>query len=217
MVLRWALWPRLPYDAGVALQERLLAARRAGGPDCAVATEHEPVVTLGLRAGAADLVVPAAELERRGVAVRRARRGGLATYHGPGQLVVYPIVDVRRLGVRRFVTLLEDAALAVARAAGVAAARRPGHRGAWVGEAKVASVGIRVVHGISSHGFAVNLSADCAPFTWIRPCGMTADVVASLDVVGGRRLGVAEAARVAIARLAAGLGARPEETTHGSL
>jgi lipoate-protein ligase B len=217
MVLRWAFVPRLSYDLGAALQERLVAARLTGASDCALATEHEPVVTLGRRAGSADVLLPAEELARRGIALRRAPRGGLATYHGPGQLVLYPIVDLRRLGVRRFVALLEEAALVVAAAAGVRGLRRPGHPGVWVGEAKVASIGIRVVHGISSHGLAVNLTGDSAPFTWIRPCGMTAGSVASLEAVGGRRLELAAAARVAVARLAAGLGARPEEIAHGSL
>jgi lipoyl(octanoyl) transferase len=217
MVLRWVFVPRLSYDVGASLQARLVAARLTGPPDCALATEHEPVVTLGLRAGAADLLLSADDLARRGIALRRAPRGGLATYHGPGQLVLYPIVDLRGLGVRRFVALLEEAAVAVAAAAGVRAMRRPGHPGAWVGEAKVASIGIRVVHGVSSHGLAVNLAGDCTPFTWIRPCGMTAGSVASLEAVGGRRLDVAAAARVAVARLAAGLGARPEEIAHASL
>jgi lipoate-protein ligase B len=215
--LRWALVPRLAYDAAAALQARLVAARLAGAPDCVLVTEHEPVVTLGLRAGVADLLLSPEELARRGIALRRVARGGLATYHGPGQLVVYPIVDVRRLGVRRFVLLLEEAALAVAAAAGVRAVRRPGQPGAWVREAKVASIGIRVVRGVSSHGLAVNLTVDCTPFTWIRPCGMTAGSVASLDAVGGRRLEVAAAARVAIARLAAGLGACPQEVADGNL
>src|SRR5579875_1739237 len=208
MVLRWVFLPRLSYDAGAALQARLVAARLAGAPDLALATEHEPVVTLGRRAGSADLLLSADELARRGIALRRAPRGGLATYHGPGQLVLYPIVDLRRLGVRRFVALLEEAALAVG---------RPGHPGAWVGEAKVAAIGIRVVHGVSSHGLAVNLAGDSTPFTWIRPCGMTAASVASLEAVGGQRLELVAAARVAVARLAAGLGARPEEIAHGSL
>jgi lipoate-protein ligase B len=217
MTLRWARWPRLSYDAGLALQARLVAARRDGGFDVAIATEHHPVVTLGPRAGADELLLAPEELERRGVSVRQTPRGGLATYHGPGQLVLYPIVDVRRIGVRRFVTLLEEAALDVVAAAGLAGSRWPGQPGVWVGETKVASVGLRVSEGIASHGLAINLTTDCTPFTWIRPCGMTAGCVASLAGIGGRGLDIPEAARVAIVRLAAGLGLEPEETEHDSL
>jgi lipoate-protein ligase B len=210
VTLRWALWPRLSYDDGVALQERLVAARRRGGPDCVVATEHDAVVTLGRRAGAEECVLAPDEIERRGVAVRRTERGGLATYHGPGQLVLYPIVDVRPLGVRRFVALLEAAALAIVDAAGLVGETRPGQPGVWVGVAKVAAVGVRVVRGISSHGLAVNLGTDVTPFAWIRPCGVAGGVAGALDQLGGRRLALADAARVGVARLAAGLGATAE-------
>ena len=217
MTLRWALWPRLPYDEAVTLQGRLVAARRGGGDDCAMAVEHEPVVTLGRRTDAADVGLPLAELARRGVSVRRTERGGLATYHGPGQLVVYPVVDVRWLGVRRYVALLEAVALAVVDAAGLAGETRPGSPGVWVADAKVAAVGVRVTGGIASHGLAVNLTMDVTPFGWIRPCGVAGGVVGALDALGGRPLALADAARVAVARLAAGLAATPQEVRPAAL
>lgn len=217
MLLRWALWPRLGYEEGLALQQRLVAARCAGGADVVIATEHTPVVTLGPRAESADLVLPRAELERRGIAVCRTDRGGLATYHGPGQFVLYPIVALRGIGVRRYVALLEDAALAVIRATGLEGERRTGQPGVWVGAAKVASVGVRVQAGIASHGLAVNLTLDCTPFAWIRPCGMTGGSIASLAALGGRSLTLPEAARIAVATLATGLGAHAEEYEHGTL
>ena len=210
MTLRWAIWPRLAYDDAVALQARLVDARRAGAADCVIATEHAPVVTLGRRAGVDDCVLSEAELARRGVAVRRTERGGLATYHGPGQLALYPIVDLRALGVRRFVALLEAAALAVVEAAGLRGTTRAGTPGVWVGEAKVAAVGVRVARGISSHGVAINLGGDLTPFTWIHPCGVPGGVAGALDQLGGRRLGLEEAAAIAVAHLAGGLGVSTE-------
>ena len=213
MTLRWALWPRLAYDDAVALQARLVDARRAGAADCVIATEHEPVVTLGRRAGAADCLLTPAELARRGVALHRTERGGLATYHGPGQLVLYPIVDVRGIGVRRFVALLEGAALAVVGAAGLRGTTRTGAPGVWVGEAKVAAIGVRVACGVSSHGAAINLCGDVTPFAWIRPCGVPGGVAGALDALGGRRLALAEAATIAIAHVGRGLGVSTVQVT----
>ena len=217
MTLRWALWPRLPYDDAVALQARLVDARRGGADDCVIATEHEPVVTLGRRAGAGDCVLTEAELARRGVAVRRTERGGLATYHGPGQLVLYPIVDVRGTGVRRFVALLEGAALAVVEAAGLRGATRVGTPGVWVGDAKVAAVGVRVARGVSSHGVAINLGGDVTPFTWITPCGVPGGVAGALEQLGGRRLALAAAAAIAVAHLGRGLGVSTVQVTPAAL
>jgi lipoate-protein ligase B len=175
-----------------------------------IATEHDPVVTLGRRAGAGDCLVPPAELARRGIAVRVTERGGLATYHGPGQLVLYPIVDVRPRGVRRFVGLLEAAALAVVDAAGLAGETRPGTPGVWVGAAKVAAVGVRVSRGITSHGVAINLTNDVTPFAWILPCGVPDARAGALAGLGGCALDLATAAHVAVTCLAAGLGATAE-------
>lgn len=217
MTLRWALWPRLAYDDAVALQARLVDARRAGAADCAIATEHDPVVTLGRRAGAGDCLLTEADLARRGVAVRRTERGGLATYHGPGQLVLYPIVDVRGIGVRRFVALLEEAAVAVVAAAGLRGATRAGTPGVWVGAAKVAAIGVRVARGIASHGVAINLGGDVTPFTWINPCGVPGGVAGALDQLGGRRLALAEAAAVAVARMGRSLGVSTVQVTPAAL
>ena len=198
MTLDWALWPRLAYAEGLRLQERLLARRAGASGDLAAALEHDPVVTLGPRADGEDLLLPAAELERRGIAVVRTERGGLATYHGPGQLVVYPIVALKREAIRSYVTLLEDAALAVVTACGVAGNRRSGHPGIWVGESKVASIGIRVRGGVTCHGVAINLTVDCTPFSWIRPCGLSAGAVGSIAALGGRPVSVPDGARIAV-------------------
>jgi lipoate-protein ligase B len=191
--------------------------RRAGSPDGVVATEHAPVVTLGRRAGADACVLPPEELARRGIALRRTERGGLATYHGPGQLLLYPVVDLRALGVRRFVALLEAAALAVVEAAGLVGETRPGTAGVWVAGAKVAAIGVRVSRGISSHGVAINLTGDLAPFTWIRPCGVPGGVAGALDQLGGRRVELKEAAAVAVACLAGGLGVTAEMVAPAAL
>ena len=213
MALDWALWPRLTYAGGLELQERLRARRARGSDDLAAVLEHDPVVTLGPRADGDDLLVPVGELERRGITVARSERGGLATYHGPGQLVVYPIVALKREAIRSYVGLLEDAALAVVTACGVAGTRRNGHPGVWVGESKVASIGIRVRGGIACHGLAINLTVDCTPFSWIRPCGLSAGAVTSIAALGGRPVPSADAARIAVERLAAGLGAAARESS----
>ena len=178
---RWAY--RDALDAQRAHREALLDGEAR--PEVLWLLEHEPVVTTGLRA-VPDLPEPSF-FRDRGVAVHRTERGGLATYHGPGQLVGYLIIHLRRrrLGVRRTMHALEQALVEWLDGRGVAAGRRGGHPGVWVGPDKIAAVGLHVRKGVSLHGFALNLDPDLAPFGWFTPCGVTDGGVTSLAALTG--------------------------------
>jgi lipoate-protein ligase B len=162
---------RVPYAEGVMLQERLRAARQAGAlPDVLLLLEHEPVYTRGRRTSAADLPMGADWYRAQGIEVADTSRGGRVTYHGPGQLVGYPIVGVS--DVLEYVRTLERAVIGALADEGVAAEIRPGLTGVWVGERKIGSIGVHVSRGVTMHGFAVNVDCDLQPFEWIVPCGI---------------------------------------------
>jgi lipoate-protein ligase B len=170
----------VPYAEALALQEEAVAARRAGrAPDRLLLLEHPPVVTLGRGAAPAHLLASPAELAARGVEVHRVARGGGVTWHGPGQLVGYPIVDLRALGrpdAHAWLRALEAALIDAAGALGVAAGRRPGLTGVFVGNGplprKLASIGVGLRGWVSWHGFALNVTADLAGFRDLVPCGL---------------------------------------------
>jgi lipoate-protein ligase B len=174
------------YDEALALQHAAWDARRSGAPDVCLALEHPPTITLGRRATPEDVLLDAAALARRGVALHATDRGGRATYHAPGQLVLYPIVHLRErgLGVRTFVWMLEDVMLAIAAAVGVVAARDPRGRGVWTARGKLGAVGIRVRDDVTLHGLALNVTVDLAGFDLIAPCGMRDLPVTSLAAEG---------------------------------
>lgn len=196
----------VPYGEALCLQREVLEARRRGAcPDRLLLLEHPPVITLGRRADAGNLLVPRAELARRGVEVHSVPRGGDVTYHAPGQLVGYPIVDLAARGCRdvhRFLRLLESVLVDAAEALGVAADRRPGMTGVFVaGSApprKLASIGIGLRGWLSWHGFALNVSLDLAGFGAIVPCGLSGVEMTSI----ARELGAAPAELGARARRA---------------
>jgi lipoyl(octanoyl) transferase len=145
--------------------------------------EHDPVFTLGMNADPAHLLAPG------DIPVVKVDRGGQVTYHGPGQLVVYPLVDLRRagLGVRDLVTALEQAVITTMARWGVTAATRPGAPGVYVADAKLASVGIRVRRGASYHGLSVNVDMDLGPFGRINPCGYEGLAMTQVAALGGPR------------------------------
>jgi lipoyl(octanoyl) transferase len=182
----WQWLGRRAYDEALAIQEACWRTRRSGGPDVCLAVEHPPTVTLGKRATAADLRADAADLAARDVACVRVERGGHATYHGPGQLVLYPIVALapRGFGVAAFVATLEAIMLEIAAACGVRAARDPRGHGVWTPRGKLGAVGIRVREGVSTHGVALNVDAALDGFDLITPCGMPGVGVTSLAVEG---------------------------------
>lgn len=152
-------------------------------------TEHPPVYTLGKNGSLTSLIRNRAEIAGEGIDIVQTERGGDITYHGPGQLVVYPIVNLRRrmLSVTAFIDILEQIMVNTAADFGVSAARDGRNRGIWVGDNKIGSVGIRVRRGISFHGLALNVNLSLEPFTWIRPCGLAGVGVTSL----GKELGIA--------------------------
>ncbi len=168
--------PQTDYRTAWGLQAGLVAARREGrlARDLFILLEHPPVFTLGRRGGRENLVVPEALLEKNGISVVQVERGGNITYHGPGQLVVYPIIDLQAagLGVTEYVGALETVMIRLAADFGVTAQRDARNRGVWVGNNKLGSIGIAVRRGVSFHGLAFNANLALAPFGWINPCGL---------------------------------------------
>jgi lipoyl(octanoyl) transferase len=174
-----------PYGEASALQEGLVVERRLGASaDRLLLLEHPHVVTLGVRAhGRRDAVLASDdELARRGAPLVESRRGGDATYHGPGQLVGYPILDLNpdRRDVHRYVRDLEEVLIRAAADFGVAATREAGLTGVWVGREKLAAIGVRISRWITSHGFALNVDPDLSFFDLIVPCGIPDRGVTSL-------------------------------------
>ena len=176
---------RVPYREGVALQERVRAARQAGAvPDSLLLVEHPPVLTKGRRTEPADLPMGEDWYLLQGIEVEDSDRGGRVTYHGPGQLVGYPIVRVE--SVPGYVRALESALVAALEDEGVRAEAREGLTGVWAGDSKIASIGVHVSRGVTTHGFAVNVDGDLQPFEWIVPCGIEGGRVTSLLKETGR-------------------------------
>lgn len=180
---------RLGYDDAHALQKRLVAARVEGEiPDQLLLLEHPPVLTLGRHSDPAHILATPDELARRGIGVHRVERGGEVTYHGPGQLVAYPIVAIAERGLllRPLVRALEAALVETCAAFGVQAARRDGHPGCWcdpdgAAPRKIGALGLRVERGVTYHGIALNVSVDLADFDLIDPCGMPGVASTSID------------------------------------
>ena len=192
---------RVPFAEALALQEDLVAKKIAdpAAPDTLLLLEHEPVYTIGRTPDRSSLRDPAALPHPLIV----TGRGGQATYHGPGQLIGYPILDLRPRGqdLHRHLRALEDLLIALCAHFGVAGTRREGLTGVWVGEKKIASIGIGVRRWISLHGFALNVGGDLTPYHAITPCGIADVEMTSLERASGRVLSVQAAAAIA-ARLA---------------
>lgn len=167
---------RVEYRDGLALMEMAAARVRAGDPpgtDWLFLLEHPPVITLGRGAPGANVLASPAWLERQGFEIHQTDRGGDVTYHGPGQVVGYPVLDLAgRKDVRRYVSDLEEAMIRTCADFGVAAAPQPEHRGAWVGTRKVGAVGVHLSRWITTHGFAFNVAPDLSHFQVIVPCGI---------------------------------------------
>ena len=163
------------YSDGVALQGTLRAHRQAGElPDVLLLLEHPPVYTRGRRSGAQDLPFPESFYRAKGIDVADTDRGGKLTYHGPGQLVGYPIMGIDDIG--SYLRTMEDAIVAALGEQGIVARSRAtegiDYTGVWVGERKIASIGVHVSRGITTHGFAVNVNNDLNPFSWVVACGL---------------------------------------------
>ena len=189
---------RVPYAEGLAVQQRVIAARKQGLiGDTLLLLEHPPVLTLGRNSRRENVLASDEFLEQRGIELHEINRGGDVTYHGPGQLVGYPIIDLRgdlpgkkgpHLGPVDYVRLLEEVLIRVCGDFGIMAQRIAKRTGVWtiaggsVQEKKIAAIGVHVSQGVTSHGFALNVTTDLRDFRWIVPCGIADREVTSLEL-----------------------------------
>ena len=184
---------KIDYDKAYLLQKQLVATRAAGDiDDRLLLMEHPAVLTLGRNADPAHIRATDAELASRAIKVVRIERGGEVTYHGPGQLVAYPIIKMSERGLllRPFVRALEDALISTCAAQGVQAGRRDGHPGCWcdadgANPRKIGALGLRVERGVSYHGIALNITTDVAEFDLIDPCGIPGAISTSIALERG--------------------------------
>ncbi|HET7205613.1 MAG TPA: lipoyl(octanoyl) transferase LipB [Terriglobales bacterium] len=195
----------IDYATGLRLQERLVALRKEGQiGDVLLLLEHSPVITLGRNAKAHNVLVSASELAKRGVELFECDRGGDVTFHGPGQLVGYPIFDLRgfrskegrraTLGAVEFVRRLEEVLIRTCGQFGIATERVPGLTGVWTSakegcvQGKIAAIGVHISRGVTSHGFALNVNTELGQFNVIVPCGITSKPVTSMEKELGRQV-----------------------------
>ena len=182
----------MDYKEALDLQRSLVDAKASEiiDRDLILFLEHPPVFTLGRRGGREHLLVDDATLGMRGIEVLHAERGGDITYHGPGQLVVYPLLDIKKRGfkVLEFVETLEEVMIRVAADWGIVAGRNPKNRGLWIGNKKIGSIGIAIRHGVSFHGIALNVNTSMYPFSWINPCGLRGVEMTSMQQALGREI-----------------------------
>jgi lipoyl(octanoyl) transferase len=207
-VLTAAWLGRVDYATAWSWQRDLFLARLDGERgDSLMLLEHPPTYTLGRRALEDDLVYGEGERLARGISTYKVDRGGRATYHGPGQLVGYPIVALgERYDVISYLRNLEEALVRTLAGLGIEAVRDDKHTGVWVGKNKIAAIGVKITRGITMHGFALNVTTDLAMFSGIVPCGIKDRWVTSLEAETGERHPVKEVATLAAEHLAAVLG-----------
>ena len=187
----------IAYADALAMQRELVEERRAGRvPDLLLLLQHPPVITLGVRGdgGRANVVATGETLHELGISVEETGRGGDVTYHGPGQIVGYPILDLKpdRCDVHRYVRDIEEVMIRVCGDYALAAGRIKGLTGTWIGAEKIGAIGIRISRWITSHGFAFNVSTNLRHFQLIVPCGISDRGVTSLERATGRHVSVEE-------------------------
>ena len=185
----------VPYREALELQHRMARGIRADGEAGVVLfLEHAPVFTLGKRGGRENLTVSADFLKARGISVFETERGGNITYHGPGQLVVYPVVNLKLTGhgIADYVSRLEEVMLLTASDWHIPAQRNARNRGVWIGNNKLGSIGVAVKRGITLHGLALNVVTDMTPFGWINPCGLADIGMTSMAMAGAGEITVAQ-------------------------
>ena len=208
---------QIAYPDAWDLQLRLVEARQANRleRDTVLLLEHPPVFTLGKRGGRESLLVPEETLARHGIPILQVERGGNITYHGPGQLVVYPIVHLPGvgIGVVDMVDRLEEVMTRTCGDFGVAAGRNALNRGAWIGMNKIGSIGLAVRRGVSFHGLALNVDPDLTPFGFVQPCGLQGVGVTSIVREAGRPVKMEEALASAERNIEAVFGVRLEPLT----
>lgn len=179
--------PVTAYHETLAIQHRLLNARinRVIDKEMALLLEHFPVFTIGRRRGMENLTVSTDFLKKENISVVQIERGGDITFHGPGQIICYPIVRLRSmdLTVVDFVTALEEVMIQTVADWGIGAVRNQMNRGIWIGDCKLGSIGIAVRRGVSFHGFALNVNTALKPFDWINPCGLAGVKMTSMKQI----------------------------------
>jgi lipoyl(octanoyl) transferase len=203
------------YDHGVHLQESIHALRLAGTiPDVVLFLEHRPVVTLGARGRTQALLATPARLKELGIDFAHASRGGDVTFHGPGQLVMYPILKLgeHEADSHSYLTNLEEIAIRTAADFGVKAYRRKGMNGAWTDQGKLAAIGFRLKRWVTLHGMSFNVCPDLAGFSTIVPCGLKGEPVSSLRAILGAKCPKLAAVREAMMRNFSEICGRPLET-----
>jgi len=177
------------------LQRELVKLRQGQSiPDTLLLVEHEPVITLGRRGSTSNILSSSEQLASQGIKVRQVERGGDVTYHGPGQLVGYPVIDLaaRKIGVRQFVDLLEETIILTLADFGLRAGRLSQHRGVWVENRKVAALGVAIKRWVSFHGFALNVSPNLDHYCHINPCELQHEQVTSMARLLGKAPSMAE-------------------------
>lgn len=185
----------IDYAEAHRLQKELQSQRISGQVgDTVLLLEHPPVLTMGRSAKEEHVLAPTEVLEARGISVHEVGRGGDVTYHGPGQLVAYPIIDLKpdHKDVRKYVSSLEETMIRSCADFGLAARRVDGLNGAWIGDRKVGAVGVRISRWVTMHGLALNVSSDLTHFEMIVPCGIQDKDVTSLSAELGRTVDVAD-------------------------
>ena len=202
---------RVDYQTALDLQKVLVEQRKRGEiPDQLLLLEHPDVITLGVktRNDLSHVLETPESLAAKGVGLFEAGRGGDVTYHGPGQLVGYPIVDLKpdRCDVHRYVRDLEEVLIQAVARFGIGAGRLGGLTGIWVGQEKLAAIGVRISRWVTSHGFALNVSTDLSRFGLIVPCGITDKGVTSMERLLGRAVPMAEVEAVVAERFQAEFG-----------
>ncbi len=200
---------RCDYDKAWALQKELHAcAAEPDGPSYMVLVEHHPVITLGRRADKANVLFSAAELEKRDVQLREVDRGGDVTYHGPGQLVAYPIIRLegQRRDVHGYFASLEQVVIHVLAEYGIDAGRQRGLTGVWVGNEKICAMGVAIKRWTTYHGLALNVNPNLEHFRLITPCGISDKGVTSMKKLLGCTVPMAEVADKLVSRFAAEFG-----------
>lgn len=190
MELLVALLGETDYLEALALQERLLQLRQQNKvPDIMLLLQHPPTITLGTRENRINILIPEALLEQQGVKIYKINRGGDVTYHGPGQIVGYPILNLNGYGksVRIYVDKLEEVFIQLLREEyGLMAGRDSKYTGVWVGDEKITAIGCAVKRWVTMHGFAFNVNTNLSHFQWINPCGITDKGVTSLQKILGQ-------------------------------
>jgi lipoate-protein ligase B len=193
-----ALWLDLgflDYQPAFSIQEQVLEARLAGIlPAAVILQENPPTITIGRSGSYANVLVAPVELDRQGIQVLEVNRGGDVTYHGPGQVVVSPLLYLGdlNLNANQYLHRLEDLLIELLAAYDISACKQAAYPGVWVGEAKIAAVGIAVRHGFTFHGFSINVNLDLQPFQWIHPCGMVHMPVTSMEQILGSEVDISE-------------------------